>query len=467
MDSVDMKLITWAEIDKTYIYIWWVIAILTAAYQINKHKVTHRLEVFLLAFFLLTGNLNEGLTFSIPGLSFFEIQPDRLLFFVLTFFLVRKIVTNQARELWQNLQVMPWFMFFLLLYVACTLSSQMFHVEKLGLSDVIVNAIYSFTIIIIILSVQLLSDKATIRTLGNALIIGAAVSSVVSIVQIAIDPMFMKFGDQRIAFGSLFRANGIFNREYFNAYFLIAGIVWVLVTIEKRWLKFNLLSLMSIGVICTFQRMSWVVLLLILVLYFVKIEKVGIDKLVLAGLSVAAIGIAITLLFQEQIMGSTLVKERMSERVDSRFDYYQMVLDNIGKQPVFGYGNYENDVYYYNILRITRSRDRASGKRGDLHSGYFTTMFYHGVPAFLAFLTFITLALFYFGYLVNQQLFYAIPFLLAFIYIVANLTNTMLFDKYLSLIYALHLGIGLGFRKLETTPTSEKIAITPLKQHQI
>ncbi|MCB0599345.1 MAG: hypothetical protein KDD28_35065, partial [Phaeodactylibacter sp.] len=103
------------------------------------------------------------------------------------------------------------------------------------------------------------------------------------------------------------------------------------------------------------------------------------------------------------------------------------------------------EVYYQSMLQITGQYNRASGQDGGIHSGYFSTLFYYGVPAFVFYVLFVTLAIFYFYRLTQYNIFFAIPFLIAVIYALGNLTNTLMYSG-IGVFYAIHLGMGLGAR---------------------
>ncbi|MEM6966788.1 MAG: hypothetical protein AAF573_18635, partial [Bacteroidota bacterium] len=106
-------------------------------------------------------------------------------------------------------------------------------------------------------------------------------------------------------------------------------------------------------------------------------------------------------------------------------------------------------TYYYSMLRITLNRKRATGEEGDIHSGYYSTLFFYGLPGFVLFVTFVLLTLAYFARLTTHHLFFVIPFIIALLYTVGNLTNTLLFPKYLSVLFAIHIGIGMAARHME------------------
>ena len=180
----------------------------------------------------------------------------------------------------------------------------------------------------------------------------------------------------------------------------------------------------------------------------------AIEKLVLIGLSSLAILLSISIFYYQDIMNSSLVKERLTNSVEGRKGYYTMVLDNIGEKPLFGYGGLKNEVYYVNLLRITGKRERATGEEGDLHSGYFSALFLYGIPAFICFTLFVVLSVFYYSRSFKYNLYFVIPFLVSIIYMIGNLTNTFLFLKYISVLYAIHIGIGLGINKISEQTAS-------------
>ncbi|MEM9917712.1 MAG: O-antigen ligase family protein [Bacteroidota bacterium] len=440
----------YGETNLDLIYAYFGLAFLMSAFIVYKAKTTYWVELFILSFYLMTGNLNEELTFALPGISFFEIQPDRLLFLYFSFFLTRQLFQPQASNTGTREWKVPWFILMIFLYAAWIIISQISHLVDLGVEEVILSTIHCLTVIVLIYAMRRLADRQSLAVLGKAFIIGAVVTALVSIIQLVYDPMFLRIGDQRIAFGTVLRSNGLFNNEYCNAYFMITALAWTLISVRQQRMRFLLIAIFTLGVISSFQRMSWLILSLVLVIYVLKIEQIALEKLVLLSLCGLIGLVSIFIIFNREIMNSGLVKERLSEVPDSRLGYYRMVIDNIGKKPLFGYGGKNNELYYYSMLRITHERKRATGEEGDIHSGYFSSLFYYGVPGLIFFIAFVGLALLYFGQLYKQHIFFAVPFLLGLLYAIGNLTNTLLFSQYLSIIYAIHLGLGWGVRNMRT-----------------
>ena len=444
----------WNEVQLQHFYIYFVFAAFAAFYLIVKSNSKYKFELFFLSFYLLTGNINQLLTIKIPGFDFFEIQPIRFIYLLLSFFIIRKTLFSRKRLELTLKKKIPWFETMLFAYVILLTLSVLVNISNIGVPEGLKTILDAVAFLVLIVALRIMADKPSYNVIGKSIIIGAVVSSAVSIFQLFIDPYFLRIGDNRGAFGTLLRSNGIFSTEYFNSYYLIIAIIWTFISVKNNVLKILLVTLFSLGVISSFQRMSWIILALVIITYFTYIKKVAIEKMLLTGLTCLAILLSFSIFYYQDIMNSSLVKERLSDSVDGRKGYYSMVLDNIGKKPILGYGNLKNEVYYVNLLRITGDRERATAEDGDLHSGYFSALFLYGIPAFVCFVLFVILSVSYYSKAYKKNIYFIVPLLVSIIYMLGNLTNTFLFLKYLSVLYAIHIGIGMGINKISEQTAS-------------
>lgn len=438
----------WPTIHIEHFYVYIAFALLTAGYLVYKSKAKYKFELFFLVFYLLTGNINKLLTFKLPGIGLFEIQPIRFLFLLLGFFLLRKTLFSRERHNFGFETRIPWFIVALLAYVAWSILSVLINSPEMEFTDVLDSIHDGLAFLVLLFSISMMRDKPSYDLIGKTIIIGAVITSIVSLIQLSIDPYFLRIGEDRLAFGDVIRSNGIFTTEYFNSYYLIIAISWVLVTVKRDYLKIVLVGLFALGVISSFQRMSWIILAVVICTYLLFIRKMALEKLAFLALSGIALILSITIFYYQDIMHSSLVQERLSDTIGGRAGYYELVLENIDKKPVFGFGDLTNEIYYENILRITSSRERASAASGDLHSGYFSALFLYGVPAFASFSLFVVLAVSYFAKRYKEDGFFVIPFLVSIIYLISNLTNTFLFLKYISILFAIHIGMAMGIKYL-------------------
>ena len=444
----------WPGVQLHHYYIYFIIAALIAFYLVVRSNSKYKLELFFLSFYLLTGNINRILTFKLPGFGLLEIQPLRFVYLLLLFFIIRKTLLSRRKNEFSLKRKTPWFLLALFSYIFFLIISVVVNVQTIGTAELLESVIDSLAFLIIMMSLALMADKSTYDIIGKTIIIGAVLTSVISIFQLTVDPYFLRIGDNRAAFGGLLRSNGIFDTEYFNSYYLIIAMAWTLTTIRKAYLKIILVTLFAIGVLSSFQRMSWIIMALVLLTYLVYIEKVAIEKMILLGLTGLAIITSISILYFQDIKNSSLVRDRLSSDIDGRVGYYSMVFNNIGEKPLFGYGSLKNEVYYTNMLQITQDRDRASAETGDIHSGYFSALFLYGIPAFLSFTSFVVLSVIYYARAYRKNIYFIIPFLVSIIYMIGNLTNTFLFLKYIAVLYALHIGIGLGVNRIQEQTSS-------------
>ncbi len=455
----------WYSADLPFFYGYFVIVLLIVLFLISKAKPKYPFEMFALLFFLMTGNANEILTVDV---GIMDIQPPRALFFVFGFFLIRRFFYSKESILPHSLWRMPWFQAMLFAYVIFLTISQITHIPQIKPMKVLTNAIENINFIIIVYALSMMINKATLELIAKGMIITSIFSCLISFAQIFYDPLFMRLGDHRVAFAGLLRANGLFSAENYNSYFLIITMVWVLITVHKPLLKWGLIGIFVGGVLLTFHRMSYLIMSLIFAIYFLRIDKMRIDKVILISLGGATAILAIFLFFHQEIMNSAFVRDRMTDHVRGRKGYYTMVFDHIGEKPLFGFGGKNNEVYYYSMMKITGEMNRATGTTGGIHSGYFSTLFYYGIPACFFFTSFVLLAIFYFGMLIRYHLFFAIPFMMALIYAIGSITNTFLFSRYLALLYAIHIGLGLGARYLpEFIPHPINIKNTSAKKREV
>lgn len=447
----------WAEVQIEQFYAYFLVALIIAGYLTFKSKSKYKFELFFISFYLLTGNLNKLLSFNIPGFDLFAIQPIRFIFLLLSLFVLRKTLLSRNKFTLSVNKKIPWFQVALLAYVLLLIISVLVNASDIGIAEVMESIIDAIAFLVLIFAFSIMADKPSYDLIGRSIIIGAVITSLVSLTQLTIDPYFLRIGDNRIAFGGFLRSNGIFDTEYFNSYFLIIAISWTLVSIRSNLTKFLLVALFTLGIISSFQRMSWIILVLVLVTYFIYVKRVAFGKIVFASLSFLAIILTIFVLYSQEILNSSLVNERLTNAVEGRKGYYTLVLQNIDKKPLFGYGDLNNEVYYTNMLQITRNRDRASAQTGDLHSGYFSALFLYGIPALLFFILFVFLAVSYYAGKYKENAYFVIPFLVGIIYLIGNLTNTFLFLKYITILYAFHIGIGMGIDRIreQTMPENQ------------
>lgn len=434
----------WSGADYVLLYAYFGAAALFCLYLVFKAKVAYKAEIFVLAFYLMTGNLNRLLT---VNLGFFEITPERFLFLTLAFLVIRQIFFTNHRRPFDTEGKLPWFMIMLIGYLLLFSCSQFANVSTLGPTKVVDNIIDTSIFLLLILSLQTIGNQKVYDIFGKVFICVGVITTCVGIIQLlGPDPYFMKAGSPRDAFGDIFRSSGIFAEEHHHSYFLLTAIIWTLIRMKNELLKLVLVSFFILGIFISFHRMSYVLLSLVLLVYFLKLRRLPITHLVLSSLLGMAGILILALLFYRSVMDTTFAQERLTDGPGGRLGYYSMVLNSIGGSPIFGYGGKKNAVYYEYMLEITRNHERAAGTTGGVHNGYLASMFYSGIPASVCFGAFALLTIFYFARLSNYDVFFAIPMLFGICFLVGNMTNSILLPRYIALLYGLQIGLGMNAR---------------------
>ncbi len=409
-----------------------------------KSETRHKAVLFVFGLFLMGGTILDVTTFKIPGIGFMEIQPDRFVFFFSVGYMIMLMRYPHNRDLLRKRWYAPSYEWAIYAYILFIITALTYHFQLLGFKDWVLKIIQFVNYLAMYWILKTTMDKGLFKGLGQVFLVGAAISSIYAIMQFLVDPLFMRYGEMRIAYGSTVRSNGMFNTEYVHSYFVMAAFAWTLIMVKQNKIKLILSVIFLGGILFTFHRMSWLIITVFLGIYLLWFFRARLSVLGTLGIAGATLILAIGMLFYEDIVNSQMVQERVNERIDSRFGYYDMVLSNIGNKPLFGYGNKKNEVYYYAMLRITKSLARATGEEGSIHNGYLSNLFYYGVPALILFVSMIFTALRFYLRLARVHAIYTIPFLFAVVFTIANMTNSFLPPKHVAMIFGLHLGIFGG-----------------------
>ena len=434
---------------QVYFNIFLGFTFLICIWLLYRDKPDNKLLVFQLAYFLITGNLDNLLIIALPGFSLFELQPDRLIFLFYSAYLILLYISPATRHIFKRFREVPWFEIILVLYVISAVISQSTHFQHLGVATFIRNLTYLLSTLVIYWFLKFTADVRMLKVIFWAILIGGVLTSLVAIVQFVGDPMFLRIGDTREAFGSVIRSNGVFQTEYFHSYFVITAISWTLLLVQSDRTKIVLVGIMLLGIFCSFQRMSWLVSFLVVGSYLLFVRRVGAQFYWYTGLSALSAIMLVMFLYSDKILGSDLVKERVATDAGGRAGYYEMVYDHYQDKPWFGFGDKKNSVYFQSMLKITGgSLERARGDTGSVHNTYLETLFIYGIPSFILFVLLVLSSVLYFVRHTQRSQVFAVPLFVTLLYMVANLTNTFNFGGYVATLYIIHLGIGMGLKRM-------------------
>lgn len=415
---------------------------------IRNNKTQHKFVAVVIGGWIMMGTVLGTPMFiiKIPGISFFEIQPKRLIMLLFTAWLARDIYLDIKNRSLRFKEHIPLFIIFLFSHIVLSAISYYKNQHFVGSTKMIVEITILYGAMITFIVMRKTVDKEMIKFLCQIMITTGILTVLVSLIQLA-EPTFFRIGDQRAAFGPIYRANGVFSQEYYNSAFLIITIFWTLICVPKFWVKWGLTGLFLFGILITFHRMSYIIVSLLLVIYLLRVERVPIAWMSLLAMGGIVLGLTVANLFAKDIAQSSVVQERMNEGIDKRFMYYEMVFRDIPKRIWWGFGTIKNRYYYYAMLEITGNILRAEAAEGNIHNGYLETLYRNGLPSLIVFLGFIITTIMYFWSLPSKHIIYGIPLAAIVLFTIANLTNSFLYHTFTSYFILIHLAIGLAIKE--------------------
>ncbi len=427
-------------------------AALVAAWLTLRLTTSRRFITAVLSFWILGGSILNQDQFAIPfPVLSGDLQPGRIMLLVLLAYavLVRLFPsgeqipkTRMSFEKWLFLYAALFFIVLFYHFLGRVLPSREFIRLGEGLLRVLV----------IYVLLKRYADQTHLRVLFYSAIILAVVTSLVAVVQFAVDPWFLRVGDTRLAFGGHLRSNGVFWSEYMHSYFLVLALVLVIVFVKRAGTKILLSSLFVLGILLSFHRMSWAVTGVVGCLYLILARRQPVWKLV----TVTAVLLFLFYgMFSEffpmarTVESSAVFQERLSSNtMSSRFKYFGMVIDQFDKIFIWGAGSKTSSLYYYGMLSTgIVDRDWALGRKGSIHNLYLEILFLYGLPVAAAFCAALVAILHYFIIRFRRGASSALLAILFFtMFILMNLTNAFPLDGQFGVTVALVLGCNAALR---------------------
>lgn len=393
----------------------------------------------------------------LPNMGF-DLQPHRILFLLCSAAL---IIIGVARGFggvkWKSTEVTLVTFFFLFIL---TITTHYLWQTTISQKDFLVTLTTWSAFLTVYFVMRKISTPEVVKYIFYLTLVLCIATALIGLAQFFISQTFFVVGDLRAAFAGKFRVNGVFQAEYYHAYFLIIGIIWLLFykgVDVPPFIRFALTALFLLSLAFTFHRMSYVVAAFVL-LVFNLVEAKKAKYLTYGAFTLLSIIIVGGFLDILQIIGTgeSFVTERlMDDTVTGRFAIYNMVINRLPDIWLLGVGSVFSNSYYQDIVS-TGEQYAALGYIGGIHNLYLNMGYLYGVPTTLALIAFlIALVRVYFAKMRNHGSEYYIPLLSAALFIIANLTNWF----YLNTELGIYLGILFGtFSALhpEETPEEEE-----------
>lgn len=300
------------------------------------------LSFVLILWLLAQPVINAKYIIPLPGLPF-ELQPNRILFLFALVYLLYGLIF-WARE---STIVNPPFEKYIYIYFVLVLFAVSLNYTFMSPKNVISVPLEIATFLTVYLLAKHYMTEMVFTAIIKAIVLLAVIGSIVAIVQISVDSMFLRTGDLRPAFGNKLRSTGIFQSEYDFGYFQILAFIVVLVRYNGKAVRFLMLPLLMLSVLLTFHRLDYIILFVCYLSYnfFYSKHKLPVPIYVVAGvLGLILIGLSVNL-YNSMDLHSVVLEERLKEdTVTGRFLQYQVVWDSILAYPL-GLGSYEHPDY--------------------------------------------------------------------------------------------------------------------------
>ena len=444
-------------------YAYLILSIGITAYLLYKHKPKNTLVASLVSLWIFVSDVANTSEFiiKIPGAPF-ELQPLRTLLLVfLAYLIVQRLFEKYRRTKVPQediASVKPDYETYLGLYIIILLITDIVHFNLLGPAEFVIAVSATLSFYVVYIAVKKTSDSGTMRMIRDAVITVAVISSVVAIIQLLVSSSFLRVNPDfsRPAFGGLLRSTGVFRDDYMHAYAVIVGLIWAIFTMPNGAKKLMVVGVMLIGILFGFMRMGYVVTFVFFVHYFYFMYK---GSTTLKALVVVC-SIIITVLgfgwvMTSGIMESSVAQERMLDEGTAEIRgklYWQAVQSSVKsvKSFFFGYGNVESPEYYDAMYKATNSQKWAAGERGGWHNLYLEVLFFHGIGAFIVFVTFLFQAIRYFYRLgTHENTVLLIPFYCVLTYMIANLSLALPVYSNFGMLVGITFALALNQRKDE------------------
>jgi O-antigen ligase len=416
-------------------------------------------EERILAFIITLRNLAEPVLGKIGIIDFeslpFDLQPNRIFFLILLAYLIKRITLEKLKKstLEEKIKFFN-FDYILIAFFFLVVISLIINSNRMEIREIFSVPLSILYYLVAYYTMKLYYNDKLLNIIIRGIIILALINSVIGIVQIMIDPEFLKTAEPRIAFGNIWRASGIFQSEYTLGVVLNTAIIFILLRNKILLHHYIFILLLLLGLFLTFHRLSWLTFLFIAVLFAIK-KKVNVNLKISIIMFILAIGSTIIIAFFSQSNIISLSSERKNttliERIKSdtfldRIKQFSISINILGNN-FWGIGTYETQEYYISMARhdLLVSKDIPLG----VHNGFLAIGVRFGILAMIFFIFYLAFISRYFYKRTNIHYpLSMIPLFVSIIWILSNLGNNNSDFKF---YYVIFVGIifGLFCRKFE------------------
>ena len=386
-------------------------------------KNEHKIIAFAVSLRILAEPIIRSfLQVEFPGLPF-NLQPDRILFLIFIFLIIymffkKKQIVKIDSPIYEKI---------IWLFLIFVILSIIYNRHRIPIKEALSTPIEIIAFIVFYQGMKYLYTDRLFDTVMLAILILAVANSLIAVLQIIAMPELLKVAEPRIAFGSLWRASGIFATEYQLGYIINIAIAYTLLAPYPKGFKVMLLCFLITGLFTTFHRLNWIICFCVVVTYLFLMKRYARIS-VLITMATIVILIFSLLLYPNLKKGThkntkdNLTTGRLlRDTVTGRLEQYKIAL-RYTLNNYWGVGSYENREYFklMSKYKMLESPDEPLG----IHNGYLAVgVLYGPLAAFFFTLYIISLLKYFFAKSIYTKPLTCLPFLSVLIWCVANISN--------------------------------------------
>ncbi len=383
----------------------------------------------------------------------FDFQPNRLLFLYLLVLLpVLQLSAKGGISLQSGEKKSPSFEKYIGIFVLLVVVAVVLNRHVLDIKRVVAIPLEPITFLLLYVIFKKIVTENILWTVLHVLVFMAFVNGVIALLQL-VDPLFLRTGILRSAYGGLYRSYGVFSSEYILGSFQIVALFITLTAIKSKYIKNLIVSILVMSIVVTFHRMDLIILMFCGLFYLYRFVSRRAGNLGLIGMIfVSVVVFPAYSIFQSVGGESQLVNERLSKNtISGRLDQFDIVIKAMPRHPL-GLGSEENPVYQELMIKHghTKSELRPDGRYYDVglpvHNGFLSVGIMYGIIAMVVFVILLfKMVRYFYSHANKQHAITVIPLISLLVWALANLSNGLVvFRAYNVLTVAVLIGLFTG-----------------------
>ena len=253
-----------------------------------------------------------------------------------------------------------------------------------------IRLMVDYTAIILYFSLTKHIDKDTVKCIMKSIIFMSVISTFFCFPQFFYDRWIMRTDRMAFAFADYRRSSGIFVAPHDHSMFVASALFMTDLSIKNKPLKYSLMAFFVSGIILTFNRATWIGVVIAVFFYLNKYYRQWLSKKVMVLLFLPVIAFFLYKTFFDRVKETVSQTDVYQQRLASDTGTQRVMLWNMGievlqENVIVGLGDKIDNPVYYKMMYVIGGRDWAMGRRGGIHNLFLEELVHKGIfiPIFL------------------------------------------------------------------------------------